>query len=272
MPSTPDVLISIIQDKRIEVAASKRSVSESELRSRLTDQTEPRGFERRISKRVTNRHRAAVIAECKKASPSKGVIRKNYDVSAIAKSYEAGGAACLSVLTDEKYFHGTADDLLTARNNCSLPILRKDFIVDAYQVYESRSWGADCILLIVSVLDYAELSDFGGLARELGLDVLIEVHSEEELETALRLPFGLIGINNRNLHTFETDLQTSLTLCRQVPPERIVVTESGIHTREDVVTMSECGIRAFLVGESLMKAANPGDKLREIFGPYLQLS
>ena len=264
MPQTPDVLRSIIQDKLSEVESAKLSVPIAELKSRLDAVEAPRGFEARIRERLS-RNPPAVIAECKKASPSKGIIRENYDVGQVAKSYENGGAACLSVLTDQKYFQGSLDDLRTAKLACSLPALRKDFIVDDYQLFESRIAGADCILLIVAALDPQQVADLGDCARELGLDILIEVHSHQELETALDYPHGMIGINNRNLRNFETKLETSLKLCRSVPDDRVVVSESGIHTRDDVQLLAESGISTYLVGESLMKSPDPGVRLSEIF-------
>ena len=264
MPQTPDVLRSIIQDKLSEVESAKLSVPIAELKSRLDAVEAPRGFEARIRERLS-RNQPAVIAECKKASPSKGIIRENYDVGQVAKSYENGGAACLSVLTDQKYFQGSLDDLRTAKLACSLPALRKDFIVDDYQLFESRIAGADCILLIVAALDPQQVADLGDRARELGLDILIEVHSHQELETALDYPHGMIGINNRNLRNFETKLETSLKLCRSVPDDRVVVSESGIHTRDDVQLLAESGISTYLVGESLMKSPDPGVRLSEIF-------
>ncbi len=264
MSQAPDVLRSIIRDKLSEIESARLSVPLSELASRLDEVEPPRGFESRI-RQWLQKKTAAVIAECKKASPSKGIIRENYDVQFAAKSYEQGGAACLSVLTDQKYFQGALGDLTNARLASSLPALRKDFVVDEYQLYESRVAGADCILLIVAALDQQQIIDLGDGARELGLDVLIEVHSNEELEVALSYPHGMIGINNRNLRNFETTLETSLNLCRSVPDNRVVISESGIHTREDVRLLSEAGINAYLVGESLMKAPDPGARLNKIF-------
>ncbi len=264
MAKTPDILRAIVADKRRQVDELKATASVSQLRSRAVDQPPTREFEKKIRAQV-NARRLAVIAECKKASPSKGVIRHDYDVAAIAASYAAAGATCLSVLTDTKYFSGTSAHLMTARKCCALPVLRKDFIIDPYQIYESRVWGADCILLIVALLDETQLLELGQLAGELGMDVLIEVHSDSELRSALSLPFGLVGINNRNLHTFETDCQTSVRLRPQIPSDRIVVTESGIQTRADVALMADNGIYAFLVGESLMRAPNPGPQLASLF-------
>ncbi|MDE0309925.1 MAG: indole-3-glycerol phosphate synthase TrpC [Acidiferrobacterales bacterium] len=264
MSQAPDVLRSIIQDKLSEVESAKVSVPLSQLVSRLDDVEPPRGFEARIREWLQE-GKAAVIAECKKASPSKGVIRADYNVQSVARSYEQGGAACLSVLTDQKYFQGELIDLTDARLATSLPALRKDFIIDDYQLYESRVAGADCILLIVAALDHQQIVDLGDSARQLGLDVLIEVHSHEELEVALSYPHGMIGINNRNLRNFETTLQTSLNLRRRVPDNRIVISESGIHERDDVRLLSEARIDAYLVGESLMKSPDPGARLNEIF-------
>jgi len=264
MPEIPDILSKIISSKRREVEIGKSIMSKSELMGRVAGHPPPRGFEDKI-RRIVAQDCSAVIAECKKASPSKGVIRADYDVRQLCRSYQQGGAACLSVLTDEQYFSGSLQDLSIARQNCSLPVLRKDFIVDSYQVVEARAYGADCILLIASVLEVSEMSRFGELAQSLGMDVLIEVHSRSELESALELPFGLIGINNRNLHTFETSLSASIELCSDIPSERITVAESGIHTREDVARLRDAGINAFLVGESFMKSDDPGAKLNELF-------
>ncbi len=264
MSSQPDILRAIIQNKRLEIDTAKSAVAIAELRDRVADTATARGFERHIRERLAV-SQAAVVAECKKASPSKGVIRENYDVQKLAKSYEKGGATCLSVLTDEKFFRGSLRDLETAASSCSLPLLRKDFIVDAYQIYQSRASRADCILLIVSALDLAELIDLGALAKELGMDVLVEVHSHAELEKALELTHGMIGINNRNLRTFETRLETSIQLCQHVPDDRIIVSESGIHTADDVNRLRNAGIETYLIGESLMKAPDPGTQLAELF-------
>ena len=206
-----------------------------------------------------------MIAEVKKASPSAGVIRPDFQPAAIAESYEAGGAACLSVLTDERYFQGHRDYLAEARDACALPVLRKDFIVDSWQVLESRALGADCILLIVAALDDGPLRDLHGHARELGLDVLVEVHDEAELGRALAIDAQLVGVNNRDLHRFATDLGTSERLRPLVPAERTLVAESGIHTRADVARLQRAGINAFLVGEAFMRAKDPGAALRELF-------
>jgi indole-3-glycerol phosphate synthase len=210
--------------------------------------------------------RAGVIAEIKKASPSRGVLREQFDPGEIARSYERGGASCLSVLTDVDFFQGADAYLQQARAACSLPVLRKDFMIDPYQVYEARVLGADCILLIVAALDDVMLNELYQLAGHLGMDALIEVHDESELERALWLDATLIGVNNRNLRTFETSLATTLDLLERIPAGRLVVTESGIHTREDVALMRSRGVNAFLVGEAFMKADEPGEKLAELFG------
>jgi len=208
---------------------------------------------------------AAVIAEAKKASPSKGLLRDPFDPAAIARSYEQGGACCLSVLTDQDFFQGHEDYLIAARSACSLPIIRKDFIVDPYQVVEARAMAADCILLIASALEQTQLKNLADLAQQWNLDVLIEVHNREELMRALELDLKLIGINNRNLHNFETSLETTYQLLKDIPEDRIVVTESGIHQQEDVKAMQAHGVNSFLVGEAFMRAKDPGEKLKSLF-------
>ena len=264
MSRPPDVLTSIVQSKRLEVASAKSLVSQSEIKDRIQARSPIRGFERQIRKHVAA-GRSGIIAECKKTSPSKGVIREDYDCAEIAKRYREAGASCLSVLTDRKFFHGSVDDLAMARQVCDLPVLRKDFVIDAYQVGESCAIGADCILLIVAVLELSELQEFAIEAGELGLDVLVEVHSREELEIALQVDQGMIGINNRNLRNFETSLKTSVELCRDVPDDRLVISESGIHKPDHIAQLKAAGINAFLIGESLMKAKDPGLELARIF-------
>jgi indole-3-glycerol phosphate synthase len=209
--------------------------------------------------------RAAVIAEVKKASPSKGVLREHFEPAEIAASYQRGGASCLSVLTDESFFQGSPAFLKAARAACTLPVLRKDFLFDPYQVYEARSWGADCILLIVAVLDDAQLADLEACALSLGMDVLVEVHDAAELDRALRLRTPLVGVNNRNLRTFEVSLDTTLSQLSRIPSDRLPVTESGILSRDDVLTMRAAGVDAFLVGEAFMRAPEPGEALRALF-------
>lgn len=270
----PDILHRILHRKAEEVAERKRKLSLDDLAARVADLEATRGFVAAIDARLHDGH-AAVIAEIKKASPSKGLIRADFNPAEIARSYENGGAACLSVLTDADFFQGHEDFLREAREACSLPILRKDFIVDEYQVYESRVIGADCILLIVAAFaskqdedvihDNAALLELSLLAAELDLDVLVEVHNEAELEVALDLPVPLIGVNNRNLRNFETSLGTSLRLKDRVG-DGTLVAESGIHTVEDVKVLRDKGIDCFLVGEAFMRAADPGAELRKLFG------
>ncbi|MFN2167896.1 MAG: indole-3-glycerol phosphate synthase TrpC [Anaerolineae bacterium] len=261
----PSVLVRILATKQAEVAAGKAWVSQAELAAKCADLPPVRGFEQALRKRMATG--PAVIAEVKKASPTAGVIRADIHPDRIAAAYQAGGAACLSVLTDEDYFQGHRDDLEQARNACRLPVLRKDFMIDEWQIYESRCLGADCVLLIVAALEQARLEQLHGLARELGLDVLVEVHDEAELERALALPDALLGANNRNLHNFETTLDTSLRLKAMLEPGRLLVTESGIATRQDVQRMLAADIRAFLVGEAFMREPDPGEALHALFSP-----
>lgn len=265
MSKIPTVLEKIIDRKREEIDAGLNSVSMSEMKDRAAAQTsEPRGFVASIERKI-EQGSAAVIAEVKKASPSKGVIREDFYPSEIAISYEKGGAACLSVLTDQDFFQGSNQYLQEARAASSLPVIRKDFIVDDYQVYEARAIGADCILLIAAVMDFDQMAHLNVLATSLGMDVLVEVHNEQELDNALKLPNKLIGINNRNLHTFETSLDTTFSLLEKIGPDRIVVTESGIHTIDDVMAMRGHSVNTFLVGEAFMRAENPGEKILELF-------
>lgn len=259
------ILDEILAHKREEIDARRRKRPEAALSAAAARQSAPRGFTAALRRRA-DAGMPAVIAEVKKASPSKGVIRPDFDPVAIAKSYEAHSAACLSVLTDEKYFQGADAYLEQARGAVSLPVLRKDFVIDEYQLLEARALGADCVLLIVAALDAPRLADLNQRARALGLDVLIEVHDAEELEIALDLEPGLVGINNRNLKTFETSLETTYHLLPSIPDHVLVVTESGIHRREDVTAMLQHGVRSFLVGEAFMRADDPGEALEALFG------
>jgi indole-3-glycerol phosphate synthase len=264
MNDTPDILKRILARKLQEIDERNRNVSLQELQQRVADADTPRGFVSSLENHI-NMGRAAVIAEIKKASPSRGVLREDFRPAEIASSYEKGGAACLSVLTDIDFFKGSDAYLQQARAACSLPVIRKDFIIDPYQVYEARVLGADCILLIVAALSDAMLGELTQLAVQLGMDVLVEVHDSAELGRALEVPGRLIGINNRDLRSFETSLDVTLDMLGEVPDDRIVVTESGIHTPADVALMRSHGVNAFLVGEAFMKAADPGAKLAELF-------
>lgn len=264
MTGTATVLTRILARKAEEVAEARSTVPLAQLRNRAAAQPPVRGFANALRERIRSRQ-PAVIAEIKKASPSKGVIRADFDPVAIARSYEAGGATCLSVLTDVDFFQGSNDYLVAARGACNLPVLRKDFTVDPYQVIEARAIGADCILLIVAALDQEALVQLHDLARSLDLDVLVEVHDAAELERALALDTPLIGINNRNLHTFNTALDTTLNLLGSIPRDRLVITESGIHSPEDVALMLDNGVFGFLVGEAFMRADEPGMRLRSLF-------
>ncbi len=267
---TPTVLKKIIARKHEEIAERSARDSLAALNARIQglDASQmPRGFVAAMQAKL-NAGLSAVIAEAKKASPSKGLLRENFLPAEIAKSYESGGAACLSVLTDADFFQGHEDYLRQARAACSLPIIRKDFLVDEYQITEARAIGADCVLLIVAALDKAQLHDLNQQAIELGMDVLVEVHDAAELEVAMELPNKLLGINNRNLHTFEVSLQNTIDLLPRIAEdssERIVVTESAITLPEDVQLMREHQVNAFLVGETFMRAEQPGEKLRELF-------
>lgn len=255
----PTVLRRIVARKRDEVAERRRAG----LPPQFSDEA-CRGFCRALQSAV-QQGKPAVIAEAKKASPSQGVIRAAFDPAAIAKSYELGGASCLSVLTDVDFFQGSDAYMQQARAACALPVLRKDFMVDEWQIQESRRLGADCVLLIAAVLDDAEMAGFYQLAGELGMDALIEVHDAEEMERAQRLRPDMIGINNRNLHDFTLRLETTWELLASVQPEQLVVTESGIHARSDVAAMRDRGVHTFLVGEAFMRAEQPGERLRELF-------
>ncbi|PPJ41502.1 MULTISPECIES: indole-3-glycerol phosphate synthase TrpC [unclassified Pseudoxanthomonas] len=259
-----DILTTILARKADEIAERSARVSLSDLRARADDAPPTRGFADALNATIA-RGDPAVIAEVKKASPSKGVIRPDFRPADIAVSYEFGGAACLSVLTDVDFFQGADDYLRQARDACTLPVLRKDFTVDPYQVYEARVLGADCILLIVSALDDGQLVDLSGLALQLGMDVLVEVHDIDELERALQVPVPLVGINNRNLRTFDVTLDTTLAMKDAVPKDRLLVTESGIVVPDDVAKMRAAGVNAFLVGETFMRAEEPGEALRQLF-------
>ena len=259
-----DILDRILARKVEEIAERSARTPLPELVARCSDRADTRGFAAAIESRI-DAGQPAVIAEVKKASPSKGVIRAEFDPAAIARSYESGGAACLSVLTDADFFQGSEVYLEQARAACALPVLRKDFTIDPYQVYEARAIGADCILLIVAALDDERLLELSLLAAELDLDVLVEVHDEDELERALEVPAPLIGVNNRNLRSFEVSLETTLRLRARVPAERLLVTESGIATRADVARLRAAGVDSFLVGETFMRASDPGTALRELF-------
>ena len=262
----PDILARILERKREEIAEGARTVPFAEMRRRAAAAPPPRGFRAALEAKI-GQGRAAVIAEIKRASPSRGVIRRDFDPSRIAAGYERGGAAALSVLTDRDFFQGAPDHLRAARAATALPVLRKDFLVDPWQVHESRAMGADCVLLIVAALDDDRLRELAELAGEVGLDTLVEVHDEAELDRALRIPAPLIGINNRDLRTFETTLATTRRLAPRVPEDRRTVTESGIASRDDVAGLRAGGVHAFLVGEALMSAPDPGERLAALFGP-----
>jgi len=260
-----DVLQRILARKAEEIAARRARLALAEVVARARAAAPVRGFAKALEAKISA-GRAAVIAEVKKASPSKGVLRADFRPAAIAASYERGGAACLSVLTDLDFFHGHDDDLVQARAACALPVLRKDFTIDEYQVHEARALGADAVLLIVAALDDAQLAGLCNLAMGLDLDVLVEVHDADELERALQTAAPLIGINNRNLRSFEVSLLITLDLQAAVPADRRLVTESGILSRSDVQTMRAAGVQAFLVGEACMRAEEPGIALRDLFG------
>lgn len=259
-----DILEKIVAVKHQEVAAAQRRKSLAAVRADAESRVLTRDFVGAMRSKIAAGH-PAVIAEIKKASPSKGVLREEFIPADIAQSYAEHGAACLSVLTDVDFFQGSVDFLKQARASCQLPVLRKDFMVDAYQIYESRAMGADAVLLIAACLDDAQMKDFEAIARNLDMAVLVEVHDQAELERALKLKTPLIGVNNRNLKSFEVSLETTLTLRSHVPADRILVTESGIQTREDVLRLGAAGIKAFLVGEAFMRASDPGVALAELF-------
>lgn len=260
-----DILNKIIATKQLEVAAAKLHKPLDVVQAEANAAAAPRDFVGSIRAKIAA-GQAAVIAEIKKASPSKGVIRADFRPADIAKSYEQGGAACLSVLTDIEYFQGSAEYLKQARAACSLPVLRKDFMIDAYQVYEARAMGADCILLIAAAIDLPTMRELEKIAHSLGMAVLVEVHNGEELDLALQLETPLLGINNRNLRTFEVTLDTTLGLLARIPQDKIVVTESGIFTAEDVALMRNNHVHTFLVGEAFMRQPEPGVELAKVFG------
>jgi indole-3-glycerol phosphate synthase len=271
-----DILQKILATKAIEVQQAQAQMSQAAIEQALrvisvdqhpgiqSQDHAPRGFERALRTKIAA-NQPAVIAEIKKASPSKGVMRENFNPAEIAGQYARAGAACLSVLTDRDYFQGHADYLKAARRSCALPVLRKDFMVDAYQVYEARYWGADAILLIVAALSDAQLAELETVALNLDMDVLVEIHDGDELDRALKLQSPLLGINNRNLRTFETSLQTTLDLLPRVPSDRLLITESGILAPSDVTLMREHGVHGFLVGEAFMRQPDPGQALQSLF-------
>lgn len=261
-----DILQKIVEVKHQEVALASRRKPLAEVRADAESRVLTRDFLGAMRSAISD-GRPAVIAEIKKASPSKGVIREDFIPADIAQSYAEYGAACLSVLTDRQFFQGSVDYLKQARASCPLPVLRKDFLVDPYQVYESRAMGADAVLLIAACLDDAQMKDMEAIARTLDMAVLVEVHDATEMERALRLKTPLVGVNNRNLKTFEVSLQTTVSLMQAVPADRLLVAESGIHTREDVLRLGAAGVNAYLVGEAFMRAPDPGAALASLFFP-----
>ena len=264
-----DILNQIVQTKHEEVALRQRKIPLEAVRSDAESRVMTRGFEAALRAKMAA-GQAAVIAEVKKASPSKGLLREDFIPADIAQSYAFGNgkvsAACLSVLTDQQYFQGSNDYLKQARASCDLPVLRKDFMVDIYQIYESRAMGADAVLLIAACLDDAQMADFEAAARSLDMAVLVEVHDRAELDRALKLKTSLVGVNNRNLRSFEVSLDTTLELMSHLPADKLLVTESGIATRADVSRLREAGVHAFLVGEAFMRAPEPGEALAALFG------
>jgi len=261
---TPTILKKILARKHEEIAERSAQVSIPQLIEKAKTASAPRGFAASIAAKIAA-GQSGVIAEIKKASPSKGVIREDFDPAAIAQSYEKGGACCLSVLTDVDFFQGADDYLKMARSASTLPVIRKDFIIDEYQIYEARAMGADCILLIVSALSEEQLNQLHKVARSLGMDVLIEVHDGAELNIALKLDNPMVGINNRNLHSFEVSLENTYQLLSKIPDDKIVITESGIHSPADVAAMRQHNVNAFLVGEAFMRSEEPGERLAEMF-------
>ena len=262
------ILEEIIAHKRTEVAADRAEVSLQELETRFPDAGSQRGFAVAMTETVAA-GKAAVIAEIKRASPSKGLIRENFDPAEHARDYAAHGATCLSILTDRKYFQGADEFLQAGRAACDLPVIRKDFMIDPYQIAQSKALGADCILLIVAALQQSQFLELAAYANEIDIDILVEVHNRAELQRALEVEADLIGINNRDLHTFATSLQTTIDLAAEIPEDKLVITESGINTVDDVKTMIDNGVYGFLVGESFMRADQPGQKLEQLFADYL---
>lgn len=267
MSGIPTVLKKIVARKIDEIAERSTNVSIGQLEQRIAKlkrSQDPRGFAASMQRSIGRGH-AAVIGEAKKRSPSKGLLRENFIPSAIAASYQTAGASCVSVLTDADFFEGCEQYLIEARAACDLPVIRKDFIIDPYQVFEARAIGADCVLLIVSCLEQQMMIELNNIAQRLGMDVLIEVHGGEELEQALSLDNKMLGINNRNLHTFEVSLDNTFDLLKDIPKDKIIITESAIHTRDDVAAMRDKDVNGFLVGEAFMRADDPGSKLKELF-------
>ncbi len=262
--STPTILEKIIAQKHIEIARDSAQTSLSEMERLAALVTDKREFIATLRERIEARQ-TAVIAEIKKASPSKGLIRSDFNPALIAQQYESAGASCLSVLTDQEFFQGSNEYLQQARAACTLPVIRKDFIVAPFQIAQAKAMGADCVLLIVAALEDAQLRDLSAYAKQMHIDVLVEVHDEAELDVALAAGFDLIGVNNRNLHNFETNLEVSYRLAKLLPAGKLLVTESGIHSAQDVKDMIDRNIFGFLIGETFMRASNPGDKLAELF-------
>ena len=260
----PDILKRIVEQKAKRVAAQKQAVALAEVEAAAKTAAPVRGFKRALDQRI-EAGKAAVIAEAKKTSPSKGLLRENYDPAEIAQQYAAAGAACLSVLTEQDFFQGNDAHFSEARAACEVPLIRKDFVFDPYQVIEARALGADCVLLIVAMLEQTQLEDLHEQAQALGMDVLVEVHDADELARAVRIKAPLIGINNRDLRTFHTDIATTLQLIDEVPEATRLVTESGIATPDDVATLRTAGVHAFLVGEAFMRHPDPGEKLKTLF-------
>lgn len=262
--NTPEILTKIIEYKKTELVERKLHMPLEKMQDMAKDAPSPRGFERAL-RGAQAAKRPGVIAEIKRASPSKGILRENFNPMKIAAAYQMNGASCVSVLTDTEFFKGSCAILELARKTCFLPMLRKDFIIDTYQVYETRAVSADCLLLIVACLEDDQMAELYALGKELQLDILVEVHNEGEMDRALKLEPTMIGINNRDLHTFELSLDTTFNLLSKVPENCHVVTESGIHTKDDIALMIDKGVNSFLVGEAFMVAENPGAKLKELF-------